>query len=159
MEFSGTVSVAAPRQAVWAFVTDFEALGACGPGVESVEPLEGGRARVHARLGLGFIAARFAIDLAPGTMEPLDRATVTGHGEAPGSHVEGHAEMRLSGPPEGPTEMAWTAEVELFGTLAGVGARLVESAAGRLVDDAFECIRSRLEASAADAPAADAGGG
>ena len=150
MDFTGSVSIAAPRQAVWDFLTDFEALGACGPGVESVELLGDGRVRVHARVGLGFIATRFAIDLEPGTLQPPDRATVRGRGEAPGSEVEGHAEMRLSGPPDGPTEIAWNAEVELFGSLAGVGARLVESAAGRLIDDAFECVRARL-VTAADA--------
>jgi carbon monoxide dehydrogenase subunit G len=149
VDFAGTVSIKAPRQAVWGFLMDFEALGACGPGVESVDLLADGRARVHARIGLGFITARFDIDLEPGVIEPPEHGTIHGRGEAPGSQVEGRAEMRLSGPPDGPTEVAWTAEVELFGSLAGVGARLVESGAGRMIDDAFECVRSRLEAAAA----------
>jgi carbon monoxide dehydrogenase subunit G len=149
VDFAGAVSIAAPRQAVWDFLMDFETLAACGPGVESVELLGDGRGRVHARLGLGFIVARFDIDLESGAVDPPDHAMIHGRGEAPGSQVEGRAEMRLSGPTEGPTEIAWNAEVELFGSLAGVGARLVESAAGRLIDDAFDCVRSRLEASAA----------
>lgn len=149
MEFAGAVKVDAARAAVWAFLMDFEGLGACGPGVESVELVGDGTARVHARLGLGFITTRFTIDLEAGTVEPPDHATIHGRGEAPGSQVEGRADLRLSGPPDGPTEIAWSAEVELFGSLAGVGARLIESAAGRLIDEAFECVRSRLEAAAA----------
>jgi carbon monoxide dehydrogenase subunit G len=149
VDFAGTVSIAAPRQAVWDLLMDFEALGTCGPGVESVEPLGQGRARVNASVGLGPIAVRFAIELEIGAADPPDHATIHGRGEAPGSQVEGRAEMRLSGPPEGPTEMAWSANVELFGSLAGLGARLVESAAGRLIDDAFECVRARLEGAAA----------
>jgi carbon monoxide dehydrogenase subunit G len=146
MDFAGTVEVAARRQAVWDFLMDFEALGACGPGVESVELLGPGRARVDARLGLGVIATRFSIDLELGAVEAPEHASVHGRGEGPGSQVEGRAEMRLSGPAEGPTEIAWNAQVELLGTLAGIGARLIESAAGRLIDDAFECVRVRLEA-------------
>ncbi|HYL41328.1 MAG TPA: carbon monoxide dehydrogenase subunit G [Candidatus Binatus sp.] len=149
MDFAGMLSIAAPREAVWAFLLDFRALGACGPGVESVELLDARRARVHARLGLGVITARFAIELEPGGLERPEHATIQGRGDAPGTQVEGRAEMRLSGPPEGPTEVAWTAQVELFGSLAGVGARLVEGAAGRLIDQAFECVRSRLESPAA----------
>lgn len=149
MDFAGSISIATPRQAVWDFLMDFDGLASCGPGVESVELLDGSRARVHARLGLGFITARFEIDLEADTVEPPDHATIRGRGDAPGSQVEGRAEMRLSGPPEGPTEIAWNAEVELFGSLAGVGARLIESAAGRLIDEAFECVRARLEAGAA----------
>jgi len=57
--------------------------------------------------------------------------------------------MRLSGPESGPTHLDWRAEVELFGSLAGIGARLIESTAGRLIDEAFDCVQARL----ADAPA------
>ena len=149
MDFAGSVSITAPRDAVWAFLMDFEALGGCGPGVESVELLTAGKARIHARLGLGPIAARFAIDLEPGIVEPSDHATIHGRGDSPGSQVEGRAEMRLTGPPGGPTAVAWHAEVELFGALAGIGARFVENAAERLIDEAFDCVRARLEASAA----------
>lgn len=144
MEFEGSVEIAAPRRAVWDLLLDFEALATCGPGVESVEPLDAGRTRVNARLGLGFIVARFSIDLELGPVAPPDHATIHGRGEAPGSQVEGRAEMRLSGPPEGPTVIDWQAEVELFGSLAGIGARLVENTAGRLIDEAFECVRARL---------------
>jgi carbon monoxide dehydrogenase subunit G len=144
MDFAGTVSIDAPRRAVWEFLMDFQSLAACGPGVESVVTGGPDRARVNARLGLGFISAPFAIDLELGTVAAPDRATIHGRGEAPGSQVEGRAEMRLAGPPEGPTEIAWTAQVELFGSLAGIGSRLLESAAGRLIDEAFECVRARL---------------
>jgi carbon monoxide dehydrogenase subunit G len=148
VDFSGIVEIAAPRQAVWDLLMDFEALAACGPGVESVELTGPRQARVTARLGLGFIVAHFTLDLELGAVEPPDHAEIHGRGEAPGSQVEGRAEMRLSGPPEGPTTMTWTAEVQLFGSLAGIGTRLVESAAGRLIDQAFDCVRARLVAGA-----------
>jgi uncharacterized protein len=149
MEFGGTVQIDAPRQAVWDFLADFEGLAACGPGVESVERVDDRHARVTAKLGVGFITSRFTIDLELGALEPPDRATLTGRGEAPGTQVEGTAEMRLSGPTEGPTSLDWRAEVDLFGSLAGIGARMIESTAGRLIDQAFECVRSRLAAHAA----------
>ena len=148
MDFSGTVSIAAPRQAVWDFLAEFEGLATCGPGVESIERLDDRRARVTARLGLGFITSRFTIDLERGVLEPPNRATLTGRGEAPGTQVEGSAEMVLSGPDGGPTELAWRAEVNLFGSLAGIGARMIESTAGRMIDQAFDCVRSRLAESA-----------
>ncbi len=144
MDFAGSVEIAAARRVVWDFLVDLEALAACGPGVESVEPIDDRHARITARVGLGFIAARFTIDLERGETEPPHRAAVRGVGETPGSQVEGLAEMRLSGPPEGPTRVDWTAGVEIYGTLAGVGARLVETGAGRLIDEAFECVRARL---------------
>jgi carbon monoxide dehydrogenase subunit G len=150
MEFSGTVEIAASRQAVWDFLADFDGLAACGPGVESIERIDERHARVTAKLGVGFIVSRFVIDLERESMEAPDRATLTGRGEAPGTQVEGRAEMRLSGPPDGPTTLDWRADVDIFGSLAGIGGRLIESTAGRLIDQAFDCVRARL----ADQPAA-----
>jgi carbon monoxide dehydrogenase subunit G len=144
VEFDGTVTIEAPRQAVWDFLADFDGLASCGPGVESIERLDDRRARVTAKLGVGFITTRFSIDLELGELEAPDRATMTGRGEAPGTTVEGRAEMRLSGPDAGPTELTWRAQIELFGSLAGIGARMIESTAGRIVDEAFDCVRSRL---------------
>jgi hypothetical protein len=144
VEFSGTVTIEAPRQRVWDFLADFDGLASCGPGVESIERLDDRRARVTAKIGLGFISSRFSIDLELGELSPPDRATIGGRGEAPGTQVEGSAEMALSGPSAGPTELAWKAEVNLFGSLAGVGARMIESTAGRMVDQAFDCVRTRL---------------
>ena len=149
MEFGGTVTIAAPRQAVWDYLADFEGLAGCGPGVESVERIDDRHARVTARLGVGFISTRFAIDLELGELEPPDRASLSGRGEAPGTQVEGRAEMHLRGPAEGPTELAWQAQVDLFGSLAGVGGRMIESTAGRLIDEAFDCVSARLTAGAA----------
>jgi carbon monoxide dehydrogenase subunit G len=36
MHFEGSVEINAPRDKVWAFVTDPAQVGQCGPGVESV---------------------------------------------------------------------------------------------------------------------------
>lgn len=149
MEFGGSVTIEAPRQAVWDYLADFEGLAGCGPGVESVKRIDDRHARVTAKLGVGFITSRFSIDLELGELQPPDRASLTGRGEAPGTQVEGRAEMTLRGPAEGPTELDWRAEIDLFGSLAGIGARMIESTAGRLIDQAFDCVRARLAAHAA----------
>jgi uncharacterized protein len=146
VDFSGSTQIAAGRQAVWDFLVDFDGLSSCGPGVDSIERLDDRHARVKARIGAGFIVVNFVLDLELAELEAPNGATLVGHGEAPGNQAEGRATMRLTGPPEGPTMLDWQAEVELFGSLAGIGARLIESTAGRLVDDAFDCVRTRLEA-------------
>jgi carbon monoxide dehydrogenase subunit G len=42
--------------------------------------------------------------------------------------------------------MAWTADVAIMGTMAGVGSRMIEGTANRLIGQAFDCMRARLEA-------------
>ena len=144
MEFTGSVQIAAPRAAVWDLLLDFEQLASCGPGVQSIERLDATHARVKAKIGVGFMTLGFTIELELVEVEAPDRAVISAKGSAPGNQVEANGQMRLSGPAEGPTTMDYSATVELFGSLAGVGSRMIESTAGKLIDETFDCVRARL---------------
>ena len=144
MDFTGSVLIAAPRAAVWDLLLDFEQLATCGPGVQSIERHDPTHASVRAKIGVGFMTLGFTIELELVEVEAPERAVVRATGAAPGTQVEANGEMRLSGPPEGPTTMDYTATVELFGSLAGVGSRMIEGTAAKLIDDTFECVRARL---------------
>ena len=146
MHFSGTVEIAAPRDRVWAFLVDPNQVGSCGPGVESIEVVDEAHFRARAKVGVGFISARFVVDMTFAVLTPPDRAQIKAHGQAPGSAVDADAEMRLSGPPAGPTTMDWNADVMIAGTLASVGARLIEGTASKMIGQTFDCIRAKLEA-------------
>jgi uncharacterized protein len=145
MKFSGTVEINAPRDKVWAFLVDPNQVGSCGPGVESIEVVDETNFKARAKVGVGFISARFAVDMSFAETSPPDRARIKAHGQAPGSAVDADAEMRLSGPPDGPTTMDWNADVNIAGTLASVGARLIEGTANKMIGQTFDCIRARLE--------------
>lgn len=144
MEFTGSVEIDAPRAAVWDLLLDFEQLATCGPGVQSIEQLDPTHARVRAKIGVGFMTMGFTIDLELVEVEAPDRAVIRATGQAQGNQVEANGQMRLSGPAEGPTTMDYSATVELFGSLAGVGSRMIEGTAGKLIDETFACVRARL---------------
>ena len=61
-------------------------------------------------------------------------------------HFKATAKVGVSGPPEGPTKMNWSADVTIAGTLASVGGRLIEGTANKMIGQTFECIRAKLEA-------------
>lgn len=146
MKFSGSVQIAAPRDRVWAFLIDPNQVGSCGPGVESIEVVDDDSFKAKAKVGIGFISARFVVDMSFVDRVEPERAHIKAHGQAPGSAVDALAEMVLSGPPEGPTTMDWSADVTIAGTLASVGARLIEGTANKMIGQTFDCIRSKLEA-------------
>jgi carbon monoxide dehydrogenase subunit G len=56
--------------------------------------------------------------------------------------------MTLGDGENGATIMDWTADVTISGTIASVGARLIEGTANKMIGQTFDCIRSRLEAPA-----------
>jgi uncharacterized protein len=146
MQFKGNVLIAAPRDRVWAFLMDANQVGSCGPGVESIEIVDADHFRAKAKVGVGFISARFVVEMTVAQREEPDLAILKAHGQAPGSAVDATADMRLSGPAEGPTTMDWSADVLIAGTLASVGGRLIEGTANKMIGQTFDCIRAKLEA-------------
>jgi len=144
MEFTGSVVIDAPRDAVWNLLLDFEQLATCGPGVQSIEQLDPTHARVKAKIGVAFMTMGFTIDLELVEVDAPDRAVIRATGAAPGNQVEASGHMQLSGPAEGPTTMDYAATVELFGSLAGVGSRMIEGTAGKLIDETFACVQAKL---------------
>jgi uncharacterized protein len=145
VKFSGTVDINAPRSRVWEFVTDPNQVGQCGPGVESIEIVDETHFKATAKVGVGFISARFVARMEMAEQTPPERAVIVVHGQAPGSAVDATAQMTLSGPPDGPTRMDWNADVALSGTMASLGSRLIEGTANKMIGQTFDCMRNKLE--------------
>lgn len=145
MQFSGTTEIQAPRANVWAFVVDPEQVGWCGPGVEAIEAVDATHFKARAKVGIGPISARFAVNLELAEAVEPERAVIRASGNAPGSAVDARGEMVLSGPDDGPTTMTWSAEVQIMGSIASIGSRLIEGTANKLIGQAFGCMKSKLE--------------
>ena len=146
MLFSGTEEIAAPRQKVWDFLMDPNQVGSCGPGVQSIEVVDDDHFKARAKVGVGFITATFNVNMTFVERVPLERATIEARGQAPGSAVDALGEMHLSDGDEGGTKMEWSANVNISGTLASVGARLIEGTSRKLIGQTFGCIKSKIEA-------------
>ena len=145
MHFEGSVPIKASREKVWAFVIDPDQVGQCGPGVEKIEVVDDTHFKAVAKVGIGFISARFNVDMTFAELVAPDKAVIKAHGQAPGSAVDADATMSLSDGPDGSTVMDWAADVNIAGTLAGVGARLIEGTATKMIGQTFDCMRAKLE--------------
>ena len=146
MQFSGSTEIKAPRARDWAFVVDPQQVGWCWPGVESIEAMDATHFKARAKVGIGPISARFDVKLELAEAVEPDRAVIVASGNAPGSAVDARGEMVLSGPEDGPTTMAWSADVQIMGSMASIGSRLIEGTANKLIGQAFDCMRAKLEA-------------
>lgn len=145
MKFAGTVDITAPRDRVWAFVIDPNQVGQCGPGVESIEVIDATHFKATAKVGIGFISARFVVNMELAEQTAPDRAVIKAHGQAPGSAVDATADMTLSDL-DGGTRMDWSADVAIAGSLASLGARLIEGTANKMIGQTFDCMKAKLEA-------------
>lgn len=147
MQFSGTVNINASRERVFAFLIDPNQVGSCGPGVESIEVIDERHFKAKAKVGVGFISARFVISMEIADLQEPERAVIKAHGQAPGSAVDATGTMNLKeGATPDTTLMEWSADVTISGMLASVGARMIEGTANKMIGKTFDCIRAKLEA-------------
>jgi len=146
MEFSGTQTIAAPIETVWAFLMDVNKVAACAPGFQSLEVLGDEHWKAVVSVGIGAVKAKFTLDVTRPEMEEPTHMVVKGRGKAPGSAVEMSGDMMLTSLNDAETQMDWKASVVVSGTIASVGARLLQGTAERLTGQFFACLKTTLQA-------------
>ena len=136
--FSGSPIISAPRKEVWRRLLDPDAVAAAAPGVESVESIDATHFKVNSGLGVGALRLHFTLDIELMDLVEPESARMHAQGTAPGSKVDVHTSIRLTD--EGPrkTTLKWEATANVSGTIASLGARLLEGALRKLTDDFWE---------------------
>ena len=145
MEFSGDVTIHAPREKVYAFLTDPHQVTQCAPGLQSVEVIDEDHFKCTVKAGVGMIKGTFNFDIEFKQRDEPSHATIVASGKMPGSAVSMTSTMDLAEDGEASTVMHWESQVRVSGTIAGVGARLMGGVADRMTKDIFDCIKSKLE--------------
>jgi carbon monoxide dehydrogenase subunit G len=150
MEFAGTQNIAAPVQHVWAFLMDVNNVAACAPGFQSLEVLGEEHWKAIVSVGVGPVKAKFTLDVTRPEIEEPEHMVVKGRGKAPGSAVDLSGDMHLTSLSADETQMDWKANVVVSGTIASVGARLLNGTAERLTGQFFDNLKKKLLASEAE---------
>jgi carbon monoxide dehydrogenase subunit G len=145
MEFSGTQTIGAPIHKVWTFLLDVNKVAECAPGFQSLEVLGEEHWKALVGVGIGPVKAKFTLDVTRPELKEPEHMVVKGRGKAPGSAVELSGDMHLTELNETETQMDWQAHVIVSGTIASVGARLMNGAAERLTGQFFSCLKQRLQ--------------
>jgi uncharacterized protein len=146
MQFDGKVNIRVPRAEVWAFLTDAEAVSQCMPGLESIEIVSPNKSfRAIGALGLGSVKVRMTTDVEWTELQPPERATMKMKGTAPGSSIDVASAMRLADGTDGSTDMEWSADVKVMGTIASLAARLMKPVTQQLTGQFFSCVKKKIE--------------
>jgi uncharacterized protein len=149
MEFSGTQTIDVPIKVVWAYLLDVNKVAACAPGFQSLEELGDEHWRAVVGVGVGAVKAKFTLDVTRPELQEPELMVVKARGKAPGSAVDMSGDMHLTAVDD-TTRMDWQAHVVVSGTIASVGARLLQGMAEKLTGQFFECLKTNLNAAPKD---------
>lgn len=157
MNFAGQYRIEAPRALVWEALNDPEVLRQSIPGCQEIEKESDTAftAKVKARLGPVSAAFKGRVELTD--LDPPNGYTISGEGQGGvAGFAKGGARVSLEDTGDGATTLSYTADGQVGGKLAQIGARLVEGSARKIADDffgTFNEIVSARAASLAPAPA------
>lgn len=155
MEIHGEQILTVPRAEVWRALNDPAVLQRCLPGCDTFEADGDNRYRVAMQAAVGPVRARFAGKLqlsdivAPGSYS----LSFEGSGGVAG-FGKGTARVTLDDAAGG-TRLRYSAQAQVGGRLAQVGARLIDGVTRRMADDFFTRFARELNAVEQGAATAD----
>ena len=145
LNFEETYEVKALREKVWNFVIDPNKIGKCLPDLQSLEVGSDNKFTAIARVGIGFIKGEFKFQLAIVEQTPPSHARLKGAGTGFGSSMNMDTSIDLA-EVEGGTKLTYKADVQIGGTLASVGQRVIGDTVEKTIAEVFSCVKQQLEA-------------
>jgi len=146
LNFEGTFEVKAPRDKVWDFVIDPNKIGKCLPDLKSLQVEADNKFTAVARVGIGFMKGDFKFQLATVEQNPPSHARLKGTGNGVGSSVSMDTSIDLADIDAGAgTKLTYKAEVQIGGTLASVGQRVIGGTIEKTIGEVFACVKKQVE--------------
>ena len=156
MKVSGSYLVPVSQERAYTLLQDPEVLARCMPGTEALIKVGEAEYEMKMKLVLASISGLFAGKVRIADPDPPERFRLIVEGNGKIGFVNGEGLLTLSTSDDG-TSVAFEGEVQVGGTIAGVGQRLLDTTAKTIIKRFFKKLKAEVgeaeepgEAAAAD---------
>ena len=143
MKFSGTYEINAPREKVFAAITDPDVLQRSIEGCEKMVKTSENSYDAHLKLGVAGIKGNYVGKVELKDVKPPDSYTLLMEGKGAPGFVKGSARISLTDKAD-KTELRYEADSQVGGMIAAIGSRLVEAIAKKMADDFFKKFAEKV---------------
>ena len=143
MKVEGIQKLHAARERVYSALTDPDILQRCIPGCESLEKTAENTYAAVLKAGVGAIKGTFKGEVRLAEMRPPDHYRIVVEGKGAVGFAKGSADFDLEDQ-EGLTLIKYSGELQIGGTIAGVGQRMVEAAAKMMAARFFAALEAEV---------------
>ena len=126
-------------------MTDPEILQRCIPGCESLEKTGENIYAATLKAGVGAIKGKFKGEVRLEDMRPSDHYRIVVEGKGGVGFAKGSADFDLEDD-DGATLIKYSGELQIGGTIAGVGQRMIEAAAKMMASRFFAALEAEVMA-------------
>ncbi|MFA0757226.1 MAG: hypothetical protein YPKNTGVA_002759, partial [Candidatus Fervidibacter sp.] len=134
----------AERELVWQTLTDPNIVAQCIPGCEKMEPTGDDTYLATMAVGVGSVKGRFTATIRLTDQQFPERYRLIVEAKSSVGFVKGDGIIALQEVAEGQTQVSIDGEVQIGGTLASVGSRLLQAAANAQLNRFFEAMRQQV---------------
>ena len=150
MKIEGTHELRAPRERVYAALLDPAVLARCIPGCEKLEATGEHAYAATLRAGVGAIKGVFTGSVRLEDMRPPEHYRIVVEGKGQPGFLKGAGDLELTDN-AGATVIKYAGDVQVGGTIAGVGQRMIQGAAKMMAAQFFTALEAEAQA-APEAP-------
>jgi carbon monoxide dehydrogenase subunit G len=137
MEIKGEYRIAAPRERVFAALTDPSVLQACSPGCESLEKTSDTEMKAKVRMRIGPVSASFSGKVTLSDIDPPNGYRISGEGQGGAAGFAKGGAVVAMREDAGETVLNYNVDAQVGDKIAQVGARLIDGTAKKLADEFF----------------------
>jgi carbon monoxide dehydrogenase subunit G len=151
MKIEGTHHLNAPRDRVYSALIDPEVLQRCIPGCERLEKTAENSYSATIRTGIGAIKGVFTGTVRLEDMRPPEHYRIVVEGKGAPGFLKGSGNLDLEEQGEG-TLIRYTGDLQLGGTLASVGQRMIQASAKMMASQFFTALEVEATTGAGEPP-------
>ncbi|MCA1606740.1 MAG: carbon monoxide dehydrogenase subunit G [Acidobacteria bacterium] len=144
MKIEGTYFIDAGRDRVYQSLIDPEVLQRCIPGCERLEKTAENTYAATIRAGVGAIKGVFTGTVRLEDMRPPEHYRIVVEGKGGPGFLKGSGNLDLEKQSEG-TKITYTGDLQLGGTIAGVGQRMIQGTAKMMASQFFTALEAEAK--------------
>jgi hypothetical protein len=137
VKISGSTLLALPPEEAYARMQNPEVLARAMPGCESLESIGPDEYRMKMKMAMASLSGAFDGKVRITDQQPPSSFKLTVEGTGKIGFMKGEGLLKLSAAPGG-TEVAYEDDVQVGGTMAAVGQRLIDATAKMMIKKFFE---------------------
>jgi uncharacterized protein len=145
MKITGEHAFVSSREQVWAALEDPQVLANAMPGVKKLDVTGPDEYAITVSVGVGSVKGTYDGTLRITDKEAPEACSVRANASGGPGSVEAVAQMRMRDGDEGGARLTYEADANVTGPLAGVGQRLIGSAAKRTTREFLEGLDRQIQ--------------
>jgi uncharacterized protein len=135
-----------PQQDVWDMIRDPEVLATALPGTQKLNKLDDQHYEGAMNVRIGPVSGAFSGKLEVADEVPPEKCTLIVEGRGAPGFAKGTGHVQFVDNGDGTTLLKYSGDVQIGGTLASVGQRMIDSVSKSMIKQAFDTLDKALEA-------------